>query len=91
MSNDHPISNWISNLLGGGALISTWIGFLPTLTGVIASLIAGAWYTIQIAESETVRRWFALRRTRKLAKLKARVLMMEAQSKPPIPLPYDQP
>jgi hypothetical protein len=85
--DNHNFSQWLSNLVGGGTLLATWIGFLPTISAVIASIIAGFWYIIQIYESETVRRWMAGRRVRKLARLKARVLMMEAQAKVPLPGP----
>jgi hypothetical protein len=37
------------------------------------------WYCIQIYESATVQRIIATRRIRKIARLKARVIMMEAQ------------
>lgn len=79
----HTITNWFSNILGGTAVVATVAGLAPP----IAAIIAAVWYLVQIYESATVQRWIALRRVRKLARLKARVLMLEVQSKPPLPGP----
>jgi hypothetical protein len=81
--NDHNASQWIGNAVSGAAIITTMFGLLPA----IAAGVALIWYFIQIYESATVKQWLAHRRNRKLARLKARVLMMEAQSKPPLPGP----
>jgi chromate transport protein ChrA len=68
-----------------GAIVATIMGFIPP----IAAMIAIVWYVIQICESDTVKRWFAYRRTRKIARLRAQVLMLEAQSKSRLPGPED--
>lgn len=83
MDGHNSISTWISNILGGGLVLTTILGLVPAA----AAFVAFIWYSIQIYESETVRRWTAARRFRKLARLKARVLMLEAQSKPALPGP----
>lgn len=83
MNQDSNFSLWISNVFGGGVIVSTVAGWAPP----IAATVALVWYLIQIYESATVQRWIALRRVRKLARLKARVIMMEAQGKPPLPGP----
>lgn len=83
MNGDHTFATWIGNVVGGGTLIATLVGWLPGTITVIASLTALVWYFIQIAESETVRRWSANRRARKLAKLKARLLLLEGIPPPP--------
>lgn len=80
---DHNISQWIANGVAGSAIITSILGIVP----VVAALVALIWYVIQIYESATVQRWLSLRRVRKLARLKARVLMLEAQSRPPLPGP----
>lgn len=83
MNVENPISNWMTNLVSGGAVAATLLGYVPSLAAIVALL----WYFIQISESETVRRWVAARRTRKLARLKARVIMLEAQSHAALPMP----
>lgn len=83
----HSISQWIGNGLTGGAIVATLIGVIPA----VAATVALIWYLIQIYESATVQRWLANRRTRRLARLKARVIMMEAQGKPSLPSPFDAP
>lgn len=85
MNTDHNYLLWFINLFGGSVIVSTIAGFVPP----IAAFVALVWYLIQIYESATVRRWVSLHRTRKLAKLKARVMLLEAQSKAAIPLPFD--
>lgn len=80
---NHTISHWIANATSGGLVVTTVMGWAPAA----AALVGLVWYLIQIYESSTVQRWLAFRRSRKLAHLKARVLMMEAQSRPPLPGP----
>ena len=88
MNGDHSFSAWLGNLFSGGALVATWAGLLPTIATLVASSVALIWYLIQIHESETVRRWLANRRTRRIAKLRARLIVLEAKSPPP-PAPGD--
>lgn len=87
MNSDHSFSQWLGNAVSGGALVATWIGWLPTIMTMVASSVALIWYLIQIHESETVQRWIATRRLRKLARMKAQVLLLEAQMKAPLPGP----
>lgn len=89
MEEHHSFSQWISNIIGGGTIVATWVGFIPTVMASIASIVALLWYAIQISESQTARRWLATRRARKLARLKARVLLLEAQSRTALPGPED--
>ncbi len=79
-AGDHLLS-WIGNGASAGAVISTMVGWLPPAAAVIAFI----WYVIQIYESATVQKWIRNRRTRKIARMKAQVLMMEAQNKPDLP------
>src|SRR6185369_7596570 len=73
--DDHPLSMWITSLLSSGAIVAALLGHLPA----IAAGVAAIWYLVQIWESATVQRWRAARRVRKLARLKARVLLLEAR------------
>lgn len=79
-SGDHILS-WVGNGASVGAIVSTLAGWLPPA----AAFIALIWYVIQIYESNTVQAWVRNKRTRKIARMKARVLMMEAQNKPALP------
>ncbi len=57
------------------------------LAPAIAAAVGGIWYLIKIYESATVQRWVNARRVRKLARLKARVIMLEAQGREPLQMP----
>ncbi len=83
-AGDHVLS-WIGNGASLGAVVTTLFGYLPP----IAAFIALIWYLIQIFESGTVQKWIKTRRVRKIARMKARVLLMEAQDRPPLPGPDD--
>jgi hypothetical protein len=89
MDTNHPISQWLGNGASIAALLGSFLGWIPA----IGALVAAAWYAIQIYESATVQRWVANRRVRKIARLKARVIMMEAQARQMLPLPknFDEP
>lgn len=76
---NNPIT-WIISTAATTAIFTTLMGFVPT----VAAIVALVWYLIQIYESDTFKRWRAERRVRKLARLKARVLMLESK---PAPLP----
>jgi hypothetical protein len=83
MNSDHPFGQWLSNAVGGGALFASVMGWFPVMVTMIGAIVAVIWYSIQIAESETVRRWMTNRRARKVAKLRAKLILLEA--KPPLP------
>lgn len=85
MDQNHPFATWMSNAVGGGAILASAMGWLPLMVTVIGGITAIVWYSIQIAESETVRRWTASRRARKVARLKAKLILLEA--KPTLPVP----
>ncbi len=78
--SDHVLS-YIGNGASGLAIVTTIFGWLPPA----AALIAIVWYVVQIYESDTIQKWIKSRRTRKIARMKAQVLMMEAQDKPDLP------
>lgn len=79
----HDLNTWVGNVVSTGAIVSTIFGWVPA----IAAIVALFWYVIQISESATVRRWVSGRRTRKLARMKAQVLLMEAQQRRALPGP----
>lgn len=83
MTGDTSISSWVSNIVSTGAVAATLLGYVPSIAAIVALL----WYLIQIWESATARRWVADRRLRKLARLKAQVIMLEAQSHAALPMP----
>lgn len=68
---------WLAHGLSGAAILGTIVGWLPPLAAGIALI----WYCIQIGESKTVRGYLARRRARKLAKLHAAILKLEATEK----------
>jgi uncharacterized membrane protein len=82
MNSDHSFANWIGNVFGVGTLAATWAGWMPMFATIMASTVAFVWYMIQIHESETVRRYLASRRARKIARLRAKLILLEA--KPPL-------
>lgn len=83
MESPQQLTQWVGNVFSAGAIISTVLGWAPA----IAAIVALCWYLIQIFESDTVRRWVSDRRIRKIARLKARVILMEAQMRRPLPGP----
>lgn len=87
--DQHSVSQWVGNGFSVLAIVGGFLGWAPA----IGALVAAIWYSIQIYESATVQRWVANRRVRKIARLKARVIMMEAQARAPLPLPksFDDP
>lgn len=85
MESHHNLAYWFGSAVSASTVIAAILGFAPA----VAALVGLIYYLIQIYESATVQRWLATRRTRKLARLKARVLLMEAQSRPPLPGPGD--
>ena len=79
-AGDHVLY-WTMNGASGVAIITTIVGWLPPMAAVVALI----WYIIQIYESDTIQNWIRGKRVRKIARMKARVLMMEAQNKPDLP------
>ena len=71
------------NVASAGAVIVAWVGLMtdviPIFLATLVSLAALVFYTIQIYESPTMRRYRHKRRDRKIAYLKARVAGMETR------------
>lgn len=72
----------VGNVVSGSAVILAWVGLatdiIPVFLATLVSIAALVFYSIQIYESSTMRRWRNERRLRKIAKLKARVVGLEA-------------
>jgi hypothetical protein len=80
MDQQNPTLTWIMNAATASAFLSALIGLVPAAT----ALIALVYYCIQIYESATVQHWIAGRRVQRIARLKAKLLIMESK---PAPLP----
>ncbi len=76
------IAKFLSYAGAPALLISVVVQAVP----VIAAIVAIVWYLVQIYESKTVQRWLSNRQQRRLARMKAAVLMLEAKQ---LPLPPD--
>jgi hypothetical protein len=76
---DGTIDKWVGNVVSGAAIFGSFLGWLPG----IAAFIAFVWYLIQIYESATVQRWLAARRLRRIAALKAKIVVLEALNQLP--------
>lgn len=76
----HPMLTWIFSLVSTSAIIGVLAGLVPT----VAAAVALIWYLIQIYESDTVKAWRAKRRVQHIARLKARLLILESK---PAPIP----
>lgn len=74
--SDHPIALWFGNIASAGAILTTLAGLLPPITAIVALI----YYFIQISESETVKSWRRHRRAHRIAKLRARLLELEAMN-----------
>ena len=70
---DYHITSWLGHSLSGAAILGTLAGWFPP----IAAFVAFIWYSIQIYESKTVQDWFHARRAKKIARLKARLHVIE--------------
>jgi len=73
MKMDFEGLNWIGHSVSTVAILGTLAGLLPP----IAALAAFLWYSVQLYESRTVRHYFAHRRAKKIASLKARLKVLE--------------
>lgn len=84
---DHQnIGTWAASAISTAAIITSMLGWAPAF----GALVAAIWYLIKIYESETVQRWVRERRARKLARLREKVLMLEAKYLAQLPPPAEQ-
>ncbi len=73
---DGNIVAWIGHGLSTTAILGTLAGLFPP----IAALAAFIWYSVQLYESKTVQNWFARRRAHKIARLRARIRLLEQET-----------
>jgi hypothetical protein len=78
----NPVASYFLQATPVVAIVTVIVGWLPPITAFVALV----WYMIQISESKPVKRWRHRRAAIKLARLKARVMMLEAKT---LPLPED--
>jgi hypothetical protein len=72
---DHDsVNQWAGNILSAAAVGASLLGWITPLAAA-AGLI---WYVLQIYESATVQSHLHDRRTQRIAKLKARLVVLEA-------------
>jgi hypothetical protein len=69
---DH-IALWVANGISTGAIISTFLGWTPS----VAALVALVWYCIQIKESHTFQTWRNSRKHRLVNRLRAKLAKLE--------------
>ena len=83
MDQHNSILNWAINGVAIGTIITSIVGVIPAL----AALVAAIYYAVQVWESETVRQWRESRRLKKIAALRAKILLLEAEILvvPPVP------
>lgn len=68
---------WLGHTLSLGSIAGVLLGlFTP-----FASLVALIFYLFQIYENKTFQRWLRNRRIKKMAKLKAKMLILETMTK----------
>ena len=77
MENELDLSHLLGHIFSAGAIIGTFIGWLPGVAAVVALI----WYMIQIYESKSVQNWLRTRRMRRLAAYKIAIAQLEAEEK----------
>jgi len=88
MDQHSTLNLWVGNVISASAILTTLLGLVPAIAAIVALL----WYLVQIYESNTIQTWLKNRRLRKLARLKARVIMLQAQLAQPVtPSVFDPP
>ena len=74
---DNPVGDHVLSWIGNGASVSaiafSIMGWLPPIAAVIAFI----WYCIQIYESNTAQKWLSRRRAKKIARLRAALVLLE--------------
>ena len=76
MDHSGTFNTWVGNIASVAAILGTFVGWVPA----IAAGVALCWYLIQIYESQTLQRWLASRRARKIAHLRAKIVELEART-----------
>jgi hypothetical protein len=73
MESHNTFLNWLGNIASVGAVLTSMFGYIPA----IGALVAIVWYSIQIYESDTVKRWQWDRLRRKLMRLQQEAAEIE--------------
>lgn len=74
MDSLNTFVNWIGHTLSISALLGALLGVFPAA----ASLVALIFYLFQIYENKTFQGWLSARRQKKIAVLKAKLLVLMA-------------
>lgn len=84
---DHQsASTWVASAISTAAILTSILGWAPAF----GALVAAVWYCIKIYESETVQRWVRNRAQRKLARLREKVMILEAKYLAQLPPPEER-
>lgn len=75
--DDINVTAWVGHSLSTTAIVGTLAGVFPPIAAVAAFI----WYSLQIYESQTVKKFFARRRAHKIAKYKAKLIQLETLNK----------
>ena len=75
--SDSTIGNVVGNSVAGSTIAATLLGYLPNALGVIGSILGIIWFMVSIDETKTFQACLQRRRDRKVAKLKAKLLLLE--------------
>lgn len=71
----------VGNIASAGAIVSAWLGFLPTVLASVATLVALFYYSLSVYSNSHVQQWLHTRRERKIAYYMACVHNLRAQQK----------
>ena len=85
MESHNSLISWTVNGVAIGTIVTSIVGLIPAF----AAMVAAIYYAVQVWESETVRYWRESRRLKKIAALRAKILLLEAEvlAVPPVSPP----
>lgn len=73
MESHNTVLNWFGNIASVGAVVTSMLGYIPA----IGAGVAIVWYSIQIYESDTMKRYRQDRLRRKLIRLHQQATELE--------------
>ena len=83
VENQFDTSHLTGHVISAGAIVLSWAGIwfsiLPILFVGLSSFVALVWYVLQIYKYSTVKVWLMNRRLRKIARLQAKIIELEAK------------
>lgn len=71
-----PLASWTGHIVSLFAIGGSLFGLIPAIAAVLAVI----WYALEIYDNRTVRAWRVNWRDKKIAKLKAKLMKLEAKS-----------